>query len=427
MKKRELPRYDWILLLLYVSLVLFGWLNIYAVGYEKEQGLSVLVSFSSNAGKQFFWMLGCIFLFIFSLFFDTQFYRSLAYVFYALWMGILAATLFWGIKVGGHTAWLRLGGFQLQPAEFAKLACALAIAKRLDKITANMAHVKTQLSVFGLMLAPAGFILLQGDLGSALVFCTFILVCYREGFSPILLVIGLATIILFVLSLLVPIHYLLIGTLSVGLVLVGIYKRSIKKIALIASISLTVLVFITAVDGLVQYGLKPHQQNRLKALVNPHADPLGIGWNITQSKIAIGSGGWWGKGFLKGTQTKYGFVPEQGKDFIFCTIGEEYGWIGSSLFIIVFMSLIMRILYLAERQRLRFARAYGYGVAAVLFFHFFINVGMTLSLLPVIGIPLPFISYGGSSLWTFSMMLFIFLKLDSERNQYISWKSLAID
>ena len=427
MQNKNILQYDWMILLLYIILVIFGWINIYAVGYEKDAGLAVWFNLSTNAGKQLMWIVGCMLLFILSLFFGTSFYRSLAYIFYLLSIVLLAGTLVWGTTVGGHSAWFRLGNFQLQPTEFVKLTCALAIAKRLDRVTAKLTHLYTQVIVFSLMLAPVGLILLQGDLGSALVFGSFVVVCYREGFPSFLLVIGLGMVLVFILNLLIPSSYLIIGMLSVGFVLMGIYNRSIKRILLIGFVTVSTIIFTAVTDWVVNKALKPHQQNRLKILINPNEDPLGIGWNVTQSKIAIGSGGFLGKGFLNGTQTRYGFVPEQGKDFIFCTIGEEYGWVGSTLFIIIFIGLVLRIIYIAERQRLRFARVYGYGIASILFFHFFINVGMTIGLLPIIGIPLPFISYGGSSLWAFSIMIFIFLKLDAERNQYVSWKSLAVD
>lgn len=420
-------RYDWLLLMMYITLVIFGWMNIYAVGYDKDAVVASLFDFSTSAGKQLLWIGGVGILFIISLFFDTQFYRSLAYVLYVPSIFLLAGTLVWGVQVGGHSAWFQWGGIQLQPTEFVKLTCALAIARRLDNITARLTSFKIQASVLLLVFIPVGLILLQGDVGSALVFSIFVVVFYREGLPSIVLLLGLGVIGILASSLLIPTTYLVIGALGIGIMLVGMNKNSIKKILIITSMTLAAICLVEGFEWIMRSVLKPHQQNRIKVLINPHADPLGIGWNVTQSKIAIGSGGFWGKGFLNGTQTKYGFVPEQRKDFIFCTIGEEYGWIGTFLFISLFMGLILRILYLAERQRLRFSRIYGYGVASILFFHFLINVGMTIGLLPVVGIPLPFISYGGSSLWAFSMMLFILLKLDAERNQYVSWRTMAID
>ena len=241
--------------------------------------------------------------------------------------------------------------------------------------------------------------------------------CSASLFSR-LFFLGIAIVTLLFLTLLVPHIYLVIGAFSVALILAGLARKTMRNIAQVVLLTLGTLVLIEGVNFLVDKVLKPHQQNRIKALVDPTIDPLGIGWNVAQSKIAIGSGGMWGKGFLQGSQTKYGFVPEQRTDFIFCTIGEEHGWIGALLLVGVFLGLISRILYIAERQRTRFARMYGYATASILFFHFMINVGMTIGLLPVIGIPLPFISYGGSSLCSFSLMLFLLLRLDSERNHY---------
>lgn len=427
MEKKLWARYDWLLLTIYITLVIFGWINLYAVGYEKGITTASLFNLSTSTGRQFLWICGTGILFVGSLFFDTQFYRSLAYTFYGLSLILLAGTLVWGVKVGGHSSWFSWKGVQLQPTEFVKLTCSLALAKRLDKITAKLTQLSTQVSALFIILLPVIFILLQGDVGSALVFGIFIIVLYREGFPAIILMLGLSIVGILVLSLLIPSSYLIIAALGIGLMIIGIGKRNLRNVFLVSSLTLGSICLIQGFDWIVKHALKPHQQNRLKVLVNPGADPLGIGWNVTQSKIAIGSGGLWGKGFLNGTQTKYGFVPEQRKDFIFCTIGEEYGWIGTLVFISIFMALVLRTLYLAERQRIRFARVYGYGVASILFFHFFINIGMTIGLLPVIGIPLPFISYGGSSLWAFSMMLFILLKLDSERNQYVSWKTMAVD
>lgn len=404
--------------MLYASLVIFGWFNIHAVSYEQTLGQS-LFDLSRSAGRQFVWITATVFIFFLAFFFNSKMYQSFAYVFYAFAMLLLAGTLVWGVSVGGHRAWFQWGG---QPSELAKLACALAIAKYLDEAKAKLTRLKPQLVLLGITLLPMALILLQGDLGSSLVFLALVIVFYREGISPWLIFAGLLVVAISVLTLLLPRIYLIIGTLSLALVLIGLYRRTAKKVLLVVLMTLGTLALIEGFHFFVEKVLKPHQQNRLKALVDPNVDPLGIGWNVTQSKIAIGSGGLWGKGFLEGTQTKYGFVPEQSTDFIFCTVGEEHGWVGACLLILAFLGLISRILYLAERQKLRFARAYGYAVASILFFHFMVNIGMTIGLMPVIGIPLPFISYGGSSLWSFSLMLFILLKLDAERQNYLAWR-----
>ncbi len=422
-KQNLLAHIDWLLLLLYASLVIFGWCNIYAVGYEKTLDQS-LFDFSSSSGKQFTWIVITVLACFVTFFFDIRSYQSLAYVIYIFGILLLLSPLFMGAGTGGHKAWLWLGG-QGQPSEFAKLACALAMAKYLDENNMPLARLKPQLVLWTIILVPVAIILLQGDVGSGLVFSAFVIVLYREGLPAWFIVLGLFMVILSVLILLVPHLYLIIGTVSLALVLIGLARKSLKRIILIILLTLSTLALIEGFHLVFEKVLKPHQQNRIKALVDPNIDPLGIGWNVTQSKIAIGSGGLWGKGYLQGTQTKYGFVPEQRTDFIFCTIGEEHGWIGSLLVIVAFLGLILRILYLAERQKLRFARVYGYSVAAVFFFHFMINIGMTIGLMPVIGIPLPFISYGGSSMLSFSLMLSILLKLDSERKEHRSWQQIS--
>jgi rod shape determining protein RodA len=267
---------------------------------------------------------------------------------------------------------------------------------------------------------PMLLILMQKDTGTALVFTVFVLVFFREGMSPFLLIVGVAAILLFVLALLVENEiYLYIGVAVILAAAIFFGKKKFKRISILTAGAIAICCVIGSVDYVITDVLKPHQQNRIKALINPDSDPLGYGWNVTQSKIAIGSGGFLGKGFLKGTQTKFDFVPEQSTDFIFCTIGEEQGWIGSLFVIALFMALLLRITFLAERQKNRFARAYGYSVACIFFFHFAVNIGMTIGLFPVIGIPLPFFSYGGSSLWAFTILLFILLKLDAHRSQVL--------
>lgn len=414
------------LLALYASLVTFGWLNIHAVSYEQglQQGVFDL---SRSAGRQLIWILSSGLIFVLSLFIEAKLYQSLAYVLYCLSLLLLVSTLFFGVGGGGHSAWLQWGSVQCQPAELAKLTCALTLAKYLEEHNARLTHLKTLFIAGSLVLLPAALVLLQGDVGSSLVFSAFIIMFYREGLPHWVIALGLFTVAIAMLTLLIPRGYLIIGTLSIALLVVGIGKKTPQRLILVAIVVFSTLALVEGSHFLIKHVLKPHQQNRIRALVDPTVDPLGIGWNVTQSKIAIGSGGFWGKGFLQGTQTKYGFVPEQRTDFIFCTVGEEHGWLGASLFIVLFMALVFRVLHLAERQRLRFARVYGYAVAAILFFHFMINIGMTIGLMPVIGIPLPFISYGGSSMWSFSMMLFILLKFDAERKNFPFRQAMAVD
>lgn len=270
------------------------------------------------------------------------------------------------------------------------------------------------------MCVPIGLILLQKDFGTAMVFAVFLLVFYREGQSPIFLLVGVAMAVLFIVTLLVQNNWILFGIIGVGWLLL-IYNNRKRKIKTWVIITLGALALIGTIESVefVFSKLPQHHQKRILVLLNPDSDPMGYGWNVTQSKIAIGSGGFAGKGFLNGTQTKFDFVPEQSTDFIFCTIGEEHGWIGSLIVVSLFMALLIRVVFIAERQKSRFARAYGYGVACIFFFHFAVNIGMTLGLFPVIGIPLPFFSYGGSSLWAFTVLLFILLKLDAHRGQVL--------
>lgn len=406
-------RIDWLILALYVILVLIGWFNIYAVGYEPALHHHLL-ALPNNAGRQLLWIIMAVCLCFVSFSVDVRFYQSLAYFFYACTILLLLGTLVWGVGVGGHKAWLRWGG---QPAELVKWTCAMAVARYAGQ-NQSLNSLKSQCVLWGLVLLPVAIILLQGDAGSSLIFGAFVIVFYREGVSSRLLSVGAYAMLISILTLLVPRNYLIIGTVSLTLILVIVIGRTLKKVLQLVLMALVTCGLIESFHFFVEKVLKPHQQSRIKTLVDPNIDPLGIGWNVTQSKIAIGSGGLWGKGFLQGSQTKYGFVPEQSTDFIFCSIGEEHGWIGTLLVISIFLGLISRILYIAERQDARFIRVYGYAIASLLFFHFGINIGMTIGLLPVIGIPLPFMSYGGSALLSFSLMLFCLLKFDVERKSY---------
>ncbi|MBY0424102.1 MAG: rod shape-determining protein RodA, partial [Cytophagales bacterium] len=272
-----------------------------------------------------------------------------------------------------------------------------------------------QLTAGAIIFFPALLILAQNDTGSFLVFSCFLIVLYREGMSPVPIIFGFVCAALFILTLVMPQLYLFILLGVVAFIVFLMIRKTLRNIFLLLAALAIVVGFVFSVDYIITNVLQPHQQNRIKALINPDADPLGFGWNVTQSKIAIGSGGFFGKGYLKGTHTKFDFVPEQSTDFIFCTIGEEEGWLGTLILIGLYLGLFSRIIYLAERQKLKFARIYGYCVVAIFFFHFTINIGMTIGLFPVIGIPLPFMSYGGSSLWSFTILLFIFLNLDANK------------
>lgn len=410
---------DWVTVLVYCAIVFLGWLNIYAVTYDENVSTSIF-SLDLNSGRQLIFITGAVVIISAILIIDRQFYETFAYIIYGALLFLLLLVPLIGKEVGGNKAWLGIGSFGVQPSEFAKFATALVVARLIGSIGFKMDNIKNQLILFALIGAPLVLILLQKDTGTALVFTVFVVVFFREGMSPFIILVGLTCAIIFVLTLLVENQYFLhigIAVLLVLAILMG--RKKIKRIAILAAIAFSIVMVIESVDYIVTDVLKPHQQNRIKALINPDADPLGFGWNVTQSKIAIGSGGFIGKGFLKGTQTKFDFVPEQSTDFIFCTIGEEHGWMGSLFTIGLFMVLLLRIVFLAERQKNKFARVYGYSVACILFFHFAVNIGMTVGLFPVIGIPLPFFSYGGSSLWGFTILLFIFLKLDAHRMQVL--------
>ena len=410
---------DWVTVLIYGVIVFLGWLNIYAVTYDENATTSIF-SLDLNSGRQLVFIGGSILIISAILIIDRQFYETFAYIIYGLLLVMLILVPIVGKEVGGNKAWLSIGSFGVQPSEFAKFATALVVAKTIGSIGFRMDNVRNQLILFALIGVPMMLILLQKDTGTALVFTVFLVVFFREGMSPLILVLGIIFAVIFVLTLLVEKqYYLYLGVAALLGLAVLMGRKKFKRIALLTTGALVIVMMILSVDYIVKNVLKPHQQNRIKALINPDADPLGYGWNVTQSKIAIGSGGIIGKGFLEGTQTKFDFVPEQSTDFIFCTIGEEHGWIGSLFTIALFMVLLLRIVFLAERQKNKFARVYGYSVACILFFHFAVNIGMTIGLFPVIGIPLPFFSYGGSSLWGFTILLFIFLKLDAHRMQVL--------
>jgi rod shape determining protein RodA len=410
---------DWVTVLLFAVLVTLGWLNVFAAVYDETLHQSIF-DLSLNSGRQLMFIAASVIIIIGILLVDMRFYDAAAYLIYGGIMFLLLLVPIIGKEVGGNKAWLGIGSFGVQPSEFAKFATALAVSKFIGTAGFRMDQLRNQVVLFMLIGLPMALIMLQKDTGTALVFTIFVLMFYREGMSPFLILVGLAAAVIFVLTLLVENEFYLYGAIGIALIItIFMGKKKFKRIALLTIGALLLMGVIESVDYIITDVLKPHQQNRIKALINPEADPLGYGWNVTQSKIAIGSGGFAGKGFLKGTQTKFDFVPEQSTDFIFCTIGEEHGWLGSLLVISLFVVLLFRIIYLAERQKSRFARAFGYSVACIFFFHFAINIGMTIGLFPVIGIPLPFFSYGGSSLWGFTILLFILLKLDAHRSQML--------
>jgi rod shape determining protein RodA len=410
-------RIDWILVGLYAALVLIGWLNIYASVYN-EAHLQVF-NLTQKYGKQMIFIFAASLLAVSILIIDPKFFSQFAWIIYGLLLFFLVIVIFSGREISGSKGWFAIGGFGVQPAEFAKMATALALARYLTLQDVDVRRFRNLVTAASIILAPALIVLLQHDTGSAIVFLALVIVLYRAGLNGLIPLSFLVLPILAILSLLLP-QWLIVSALA--LFAGGFYFFSPKKkrnILIIIAVFMGLSGFVFSVDFGVNHILEPHQRNRIHVLLGQETDLKGAGYNVNQSLIAIGSGKFFGKGFLQGTQTKYNFVPEQSTDFIFCTIGEEWGFLGSTVLIGLFIGLIVRIILLAERQRSRFSRFYGYGVASIIFFHFAINIGMTLGLVPVIGIPLPFISYGGSSLWAFTILLFIFIRQDSSRYELV--------
>ena len=407
---------DPLLVTLYLIMVLMGWLNIYASVYNEEH--QSIVDLTQKYGKQLIWMGTALLLAIIILILDGNFYAAFSYPIYGISIISLILVLFIGKEISGSKSWFRLGEFGIQPAEFAKFATNMALAKYLSNVNIKMTDLRTKIISVALILLPILLIIVENETGCAVVFFAFILVLYREGLSGNILLLGAAAAILFVLALLIS-KFVLIGIIAgIALVLILIVRRSRKSIAIVLSVFIFAAATIYSVDYAFNH-LEAHQKKRINVFLGKENDKKKAGYNVNQSLIAIGSGGFAGKGYLQGTQTKYDFVPEQSTDFIFCTVGEEWGFIGTFVVITLFIILLLRIIFIAERQRSPYTRIYGYGVASILFFHLLVNIGMTIGLAPVIGIPLPFFSYGGSSLWSFTVLLFIFIKMDAYRLQVL--------
>ena len=415
MRERQaiLQNIDWITVLLFLLLVFIGWINIYSAVYNEEH--SNIFDFSQRYGKQLIWIFAALGIAFIIMLIDATFFTTFSYLIYSLSILSLVAVLLIGTEIAGSKSWFQFGSIAIQPSEFAKFATCLAIAKYLSTFNVSLSRFRSKFIASIIILLPASLVLLQNDTGSALVYAAFLLVLFREGLTGNILLIGLLVAFLFVITLLSS--QLLIIALLVLTALLMLYfmKRSKKNIIVLFSMLVIASAFVYSVDYAFENVLESHHKKRINVLLGKELDLRGAGYNVHQSKIAIGSGGIAGKGFLKGTQTKYDFVPEQDTDFIFCTIGEEWGYLGSLVVLALFITLLLRIIMLAERQRSNFSRIYGYGVASIIFFHFMVNIGMTIGLLPVIGIPLPFISYGGSSLWAFTILLFIFIRQDASR------------
>ncbi len=462
---------DWTTVGLYLLLVIFGWMNVFASSYNEQ--FTSIFNIRMNYGDQLLWILVSFIMIILLFAVDYRLFHFFAYGIYGFTILLLLAVLAVGVVVNHSQSWIRIFGFNLQPSEFVKIATALAIARYLSSYNVKLWTWKS-MGVMALLLGlPVGLIILQPDVGTAMVFSCFILVMYREGMPGWILAVTLFITVLFLMTLLLSnvtvlivlvilaiagigllnhrlwhsviatlilvasyftIHWLLpvvhqapgfyyelLGALAAASVIFLILSvtRKVNHVGLILVFLVGFIGFTYTVDYVFHHILQPHQQTRVNILLGKETDVRNVGYNLNQSKIAIGSGGFFGKGYLKGTQTKLDFVPEQSTDFIFCTVGEEWGFLGTTIAILLYVGLLIRILYLAERQRSQFARIYGYGVVSILFFHFAINISMTIGLFPVIGIPLPYFSYGGSSMLAFTLLLFILVRLDSVRKIYI--------
>jgi rod shape determining protein RodA len=405
---------DWVTVFIFLALCTIGWFNIHAAVFDERY--PSIIDAHTNYGKQFTFIVVSIIVGGVILLLESRFITALAPAFYIITLLLLAIVLVVGRNVGGNQAWINIGGgFRLQPSEFAKFTTCLLLARYLSGPNIRVAEPKALAIAMVIIGVPMFLIMMQPDMGSTLVFLSLVFVLYREGLSPYFLIIGALFIALFVTSILFP-PLLVIGVIvAITLAVVGLFRRNKKVVYTMLTGLAICVVFVFSVKFIYNSVLKPHQKVRIDIILGIKSDLRGKGYNLNQSKIAIGSGKMWGKGYLKGTQTKYSFVPEQSTDFIFCTVGEEWGFAGSLTVIGLYLFLVLRLILIAERQRSPFSRIYGYGVASVIFFHVMINIGMTIGLVPVIGIPLPFISYGGSSLLSFTILLFVLLKLDSNR------------
>ena len=459
-------------MLIYSLLLFMGWFNIYAACYDDTH--DSIFDFSMRYGKQLVWIGVSYVIVILIMASNFRLYSVLSYFIYGFMILLLMAVLVVGTKTNGARSWFEIGPLKIQPAEFAKFATALALSKVMSAYNFDIKKISDLLLAIGILALPAGLILLQPDMGSVLVYASMIFVFYREGLWSMVLWLIVVGIAIFVTTLQYPLVFVMIGIVIVAGIWLLAFGRTIVEVLiawgavavltgllwivnhyllhdrfewhhLIVGASLILLpavaiysymqrawsatliwlgliacfAVVFSVDFVFNNIMTDHQQTLIRVFLGLEVDPKGTGYNVEQSKIAIGSGGFAGKGYLQGTQTKFNFVPEQATDFIFCTVGEEWGFVGSTVVILLFLSLILRIIYLAELQRSAFARIYGYCVASILFFHVGINIGMTIGLVPVIGIPLPFFSYGGSSLWSFTVLLFIFVRMDASRDELL--------
>ena len=464
---------DWITISIYLAMMLIGWINIYAAVFNEEH--KSIFDSTQQYGKQLMWILAAIFIAVLMINTDSKFFVAFAFPIYGVIILLLALVPFIGTTINGAKSWIQIGSFLLQPSEFMKMATSLALARFISSYNFKMHEYKSLLILSAIILVPVGLIFLQNDTGSAIVFGVFLLVLYREGLNGIVLFFSFLIALVFILTMVLdpyitvitltvaalvinylmkkkmqrtliaaglftgifgvlylinyflqwnidPLYFLLIAAvLTSALTFLYAYVLRKRSLMIMIAIYFGSVLFAVSVDYVFHNIMEQHQRDRINELLGIQSDLHGAGYHVNQSKIAIGSGGFFGKGFLQGTQTKFDFVPEQSTDFIFCTVGEEWGFLGTTLVIGLFMGLLMRLIFLAERNRSKFSRVYGYCVATILFFHFAVNIGMTIGLAPVIGIPLPFFSYGGSSLWSFTLLLFVFIRLDASRFEQLNY------
>ncbi len=412
-ESRNSLQLDWITIILYIALVGIGWINIYSASYNEAS--QSFFDVSQVFTKQLLFICLSVVLIAFILAIETKFYERFSSIIYLVSLASLLGLFIFGKNVNGATSWYAIGGFTIQPSEFAKVATALALAKFVSDIQTNLKLFNHQVKSLVLILLPALFIVPQPDPGSALVFTALIFPLYREGLPAFYLLLGFIVAALFVVTLAFGVTNISLGIALLTIIIYTIHKKKNKRPNLLkyTCIALVCIGFSFSVQYIFDNVLEQRHRDRFNVVLGKQVDNVSIGYNTNQSEIAIGSGGWTGKGWLQGTQTSGKFVPEQDTDYIFSTVGEEWGFIGSVLVVFLFIALIIRVLVLAERQKSQYSRVYGYSVAAILFFHFFINIGMVTGILPTIGIPLPFFSYGGSGLWGFTILLFIFIRFDA--------------
>lgn len=413
---KTISQFDWLTILIYFLLVIIGWVNIYSASLDSTA--AGIFDFSQIYGKQLLWIILSVFLIVILLSLDSKFYERFSSIIYIISLISILGLFFFGKTINGATSWYAFGGFSIQPAEFAKVATALALSKFISDIQTNIKNLGDQFKAFIIIALPALIILPQPDAGSAMVYAAFFFPLYREGLSGVYLIAGTLGILVFVLTLVFSPVWVSIG--ATLLLLMVYFTRKKKRPGAIAYLSILIVAVSLSfsVDYIFENIFEQRHRDRFNIVLGKEVDNRGIGYNTNQSEIAIGSGSWFGKGWTEGTQTKGNFVPEQHTDYIFSTVGEEWGFVGSTVVVFLFVFLMLRIIHLAERQKSQFNRVYGYSVAGILFVHFFVNIGMVIGIFPTVGIPLPFFSYGGSGLWAFTILLFIFIKLDAERMSF---------